>query len=567
MTFTGAATLDTPYTVFHTSTDWTGVISISGTILYTWDTTGDSSIFKADGTGTSGLILLGNHGDIRHNGTVGNDATATMVRSAAGEGSGVQMRILNESTAKAYFKIHDITVQDANAAYQLRIGHITPKHYHTAHIFGYPWDVVGVNVTWGDLGFTYTRGMWNPVTHTYGEGAWAVNQEGGDKIAVANVGDVVVRVSIAFTPASGYSMFGGTFTESGEPVSGSVLLTSPNIKASGATKEFTFSLSTTGSPADMQNQAVGSVTVTITANDRNVAQEMTFTNRYGGNIGYNHNDGNGAWKIGSSNGGVYRSDGVFYQAYYGGDNLYGVIQRYDKNTQQTVYSKIFLNDSVNITGSNYVNVSMGHLNGITYNSHRNKVVVAPGSGSNDDGTTWGGRYILLLDGDTLAYDAENGKIETSFSCSGIAFVPQATIRGETYTNFYVCLSGTIKFFDEDFQPLKDSEDVEVPAFATGMDSYAEVGQCIGADAEHVYFLCNTYSYTDPNSQNPQETIVRVYSYEGELVDYIRMPIDNAGTGSGTIHAENITPIGDHLYIMGSGNPTMVLYKIAKEYDK
>ena len=46
-----------------------------------------------------------------------------------------------------------------------------------------------------------------------------------------------------------------------------------------------------------------------------------------------------------------------------------------------------------------------------------------------------------------------------------------------------------------------------------------------------------------------------------------MPIDNVGTGSGTIHAENVTPIGDYLYIMGSGNPTMVVYKIAKEYDK
>ena len=76
--------------------------------------------------------------------------------------------------------------------------------------------VYSVDITWGDMAFTYTAeaGIWDPTTHkTTGAegGAWTVDKEGGNTITVTNHSNTDVTAAFNYAPAEGFTGITGSF--------------------------------------------------------------------------------------------------------------------------------------------------------------------------------------------------------------------------------------------------------------------------------------------------------------------------------------------------------------------
>lgn len=76
--------------------------------------------------------------------------------------------------------------------------------------------VYSVDITWGDMAFTYTAeaGIWDPTNHTYTDakgGAWAVDKEGGNTITVTNHSNADVTAVFNYAAAEGFDGISGSF--------------------------------------------------------------------------------------------------------------------------------------------------------------------------------------------------------------------------------------------------------------------------------------------------------------------------------------------------------------------
>lgn len=124
--------------------------------------------------------------------------------------------------------------------------------------------VYSVDITWGDMAFTYTAeaGIWDPATHKTTDaegGVWTVNNDGGNTIKVTNHSNTGVTAAFSYAAASGFEGITGTFDN-----------TSLNLEtAVGTTVEAapkaTTSLSLNGAlgSTTADNTKIGTITVTL----------------------------------------------------------------------------------------------------------------------------------------------------------------------------------------------------------------------------------------------------------------------------------------------------------------
>ena len=119
---------------------------------------------------------------------------------------------------------------------------------------GKPAQIISVDITWGELSFTYSDGTWNPSIHTYDGAGWNVDEEGGNSIKVENTGNTDVNVTYDYKVVE--NGITGSFTDGENPVSEPVSL--PENDSS------TVYLILAGKPEkDLDHTKIGSVTVTI----------------------------------------------------------------------------------------------------------------------------------------------------------------------------------------------------------------------------------------------------------------------------------------------------------------
>ncbi len=119
---------------------------------------------------------------------------------------------------------------------------------------GKPAQIISVDITWGDLSFTYSDGTWNPDTHTYDGAGWNVDEEGGNSIKVENTGNTGVNVSYAYQIAE--TGITGSFTDGENPVPEPV-----SLPENGSSTVY---LILAGKPEqNLDHAKIGSVTVTI----------------------------------------------------------------------------------------------------------------------------------------------------------------------------------------------------------------------------------------------------------------------------------------------------------------
>lgn len=124
--------------------------------------------------------------------------------------------------------------------------------------------VYSVDITWGDMAFTYTAaaGTWDPAKHAYTGaegGVWTVDNKDGNKIKVTNHSNAEITASIDYTPAPGYDSINGSFDKTSL-----VLATAVDTEVSNAPND-SAALTLTGAldSKTAANTKIGTITVTL----------------------------------------------------------------------------------------------------------------------------------------------------------------------------------------------------------------------------------------------------------------------------------------------------------------
>lgn len=124
--------------------------------------------------------------------------------------------------------------------------------------------VYSVDITWGDMAFTYTAeaGIWDPAKHAYTGaegGAWTVDKDGGNTITVTNHSNADVTAVFSYAAADGYNGISGSFDNA------SLALESAVGTAVEAAPKGTTSLTLDGALGSdtTANTTIGTITVTL----------------------------------------------------------------------------------------------------------------------------------------------------------------------------------------------------------------------------------------------------------------------------------------------------------------
>lgn len=124
--------------------------------------------------------------------------------------------------------------------------------------------VYNVDITWGDMAFTYTAeaGTWNPANHTYTGaegGVWTVDKDGGNTITVTNHSNTGVTAAFSYAADTDFTGITGTFDNA------SLNLESAVGTTVEAAPKATTSLSLAGAlgSTTADNTKIGTITVTL----------------------------------------------------------------------------------------------------------------------------------------------------------------------------------------------------------------------------------------------------------------------------------------------------------------
>lgn len=225
----------------------------------------NTGAISADGTDNVGAIVGQNKGTQatvsncyyltgsanQGQGQLTTDAAGTVVKTADEFASGEVTYLLNGSTSE------DLT-------WYQNLGDDGDRYpvLDTTHGIVYLEDgnytntltVISVDITWGDLSFTYSDGTWNPDTHEYENDGWTVDNEGGNSIKVENTGNTDVNVTYDYKAVE--NGITGSFTDGENPVSEPV-----SLPENGSSTVY---LILAGKPEqELEKATIGSVTVTI----------------------------------------------------------------------------------------------------------------------------------------------------------------------------------------------------------------------------------------------------------------------------------------------------------------
>ncbi len=207
-------------------------------------------------------IVTNCYSDTQLAGTQGGTVKDSGVKDAGAFASGEVAYLLNGSTSEgslAWYQNLDngqtvdaFPVLDSSHGTVYYIDKDTASYSNDPN--GNPAQVISVDITWGELSFTYSDGTWNPDTHEYENDGWTVDNEGGNSIKVENTGNTDVNVTYDYKAVE--NGINGRFTDGENPVSAPVSLPANNSS--------TVYLILADKPKnELMEATIGSVTVTI----------------------------------------------------------------------------------------------------------------------------------------------------------------------------------------------------------------------------------------------------------------------------------------------------------------
>lgn len=236
----------------------------------------NTGAISADGTDNVGAIVGQNKGTQatvsncyyltgsanQGQGQLTTDAAGTVVKTADEFASGEVTYLLNGSTSTGtlawYQNLDNDQTVDSYPVLDSSHGIVycieADPVFYSNDPNSQPPVIISVDITWGDLSFTYSDGTWNPDTHTYDGAGWNVDEEGGNSIKVENTGNTDVNVTYDYKAVE--NGITGSFTDGENPVSEPV-----SLPENGSSTVY---LILAGKPEqNLDHAKIGSVTVTI----------------------------------------------------------------------------------------------------------------------------------------------------------------------------------------------------------------------------------------------------------------------------------------------------------------
>ncbi len=122
-------------------------------------------------------------------------------------------------------------------------------------------DVISVEITWGAMEYTYNDGQWNKDTHQYDGRGWAPDPKGGDQIRVKNTGKKAVTAGFAYRSREGYESISGHFVKDQNSITEGTLQLQEEMMVQLQLHD--------KPPENMNNETVGTVTITINQESTN----------------------------------------------------------------------------------------------------------------------------------------------------------------------------------------------------------------------------------------------------------------------------------------------------------
>ena len=122
-------------------------------------------------------------------------------------------------------------------------------------------DVISVEITWGAMEYTYNDGQWNKDTHQYDGRGWTPDTEKGDQIQVKNTGKEAVTAGFAYKPRKGYESIRGHFVKDRNSITEGTLQLREEMMVQLQLHD--------KPPENMNNETVGTVTITINQESTN----------------------------------------------------------------------------------------------------------------------------------------------------------------------------------------------------------------------------------------------------------------------------------------------------------
>ena len=235
----------------------------------------NTGAISADGTDNVGAIVGQNKGTQatvsncyyltgsanQGQGQLTTDAAGTVVKTADEFASGEVTYLLNGSTSEDltwYQNLDNDQTVDSYPVLDSSHGIVycieADPVFYSNDPNSQPPVIISVDITWGELSFTYSDGTWNPDTHEYDGEGWTVDTEESNSITVDNTGNTGVNVSYAYQNAE--TGITGSFTDGENPVSAPV-----SLPENGSSTVY---LILAGKPEkELEKATIGSVTVTI----------------------------------------------------------------------------------------------------------------------------------------------------------------------------------------------------------------------------------------------------------------------------------------------------------------
>ena len=200
------------------------------------------------------------YSDTKLAGTQGGTVNGGGVKDAEAFASGEVAWLLNGSTSEnvIWYQNVDIGTKDNYPVLDSSHGIVyciegDPASYSNDPN-GNPAQVISVDITWGELSFTYSDGTWNPETHTYDGAGWTVDEEGGNSIKVENTGNADVNVTYDYKAVE--NGITGSFTDGENPVSAPM-----SLPENGSS--IVYLILARKPEKELEEATIGSVTVTI----------------------------------------------------------------------------------------------------------------------------------------------------------------------------------------------------------------------------------------------------------------------------------------------------------------
>lgn len=122
-------------------------------------------------------------------------------------------------------------------------------------------DVVSVEITWGDMEYTYHEGNWNKDTHRYDGQGWTVDTSDGDRICIKNTGKASIKAGFGYEAGEDFQSINGQFLKNKNSITADMIRPEEETKVQLLLKN--------KPDRHLKKEAVGTVTITINQENMN----------------------------------------------------------------------------------------------------------------------------------------------------------------------------------------------------------------------------------------------------------------------------------------------------------